>query len=145
MRRVPCLGVIPEDRRDVKFKEKLKAPEVLRAALAWTVRGCLIWQSEGLGSCAAVKASVEEYKQEMSGLEDFLASRCMFDSDLKITNTQLKEAYGQWCHFNHREKESDRAMAKALEKHGCTSYVSNGVRGWKGAALATQFGQLRAG
>lgn len=71
LRRIPCLGVIPKSRQDVNFKERLQAPEVLRAALAWAVRGCIEWQKHGLGSCEAVDASVEEYRIEVSGLEEF--------------------------------------------------------------------------
>ena len=100
------------------------------------MRGCIEWQTHGLGSCEAVDASVEEYRIEVSGLEEFLESCCAFESNYKITSAKLSEVYTGWCNRNRREKEGDKAMAAALKKRNCTSGKVQGVRGWHGLALA---------
>jgi putative DNA primase/helicase len=138
MRRIPCLGVLPKDKQDVNFKEKLHAPEVLRAALAWTVRGCIEWQQHGLGSCEAVEASVEEYRTEMSTIEQFFEECVVFGPELRVSNKDLKAAYNAWQIRNRRERETDKALVAALKKHHCTDVNSSalGGRGWKGLALS---------
>jgi len=45
---IPFENVISEGSRNTKLKAELRKPEHLQAVLAWAVRGCLEWQSDGL-------------------------------------------------------------------------------------------------
>jgi putative DNA primase/helicase len=66
VRRVPFQNPLPKDRQDPLMREKLQAPDVQAAVLAWAVRGCAEWQARGLGTCAAVERSSAAYREEMA-------------------------------------------------------------------------------
>jgi len=70
--RVPFEQVVPEERRDPTLKAKLRDPGFAGpAVLAWTVRGSLLWQNEGMQVPDCVKAATQEYREEMDPLRDF--------------------------------------------------------------------------
>lgn len=53
--------------------------------LAWAVRGCLAWQSQGLGAPDAVRDATEAYRAEMDVLAMFFEERCIFDESCRGT------------------------------------------------------------
>ncbi len=133
LRRIPL--DVPFDCEDKTMRDRLRPTEVLRAVLAWSVRGCLEWQQQRLGTCEAVRQSGEAYRREMSSFESFLDERCEFGPDFKIESNQLRHAYEGWCRDNRREAQSDRMRAKALQDRGCATTRTAAVRQWRGLRI----------
>lgn len=136
VRRIPFTVVIPEDQRDRRLPERLAAPDVQSAILAWAVRGCVELQARGVGTCAAVKASSAEYRKSQDRVAGFLGERCLFGAEEQVTSKALRDAYLTWCDENRvRPPLTDKEMAKRLAEHGCTSRKVGGARGWHGVRL----------
>jgi putative DNA primase/helicase len=88
---------------DLDLKDKLKSeyPQIL----AWMVRGCLEFQRVGLKRPAAVKAAVEEYKQEEDILGDFIRECLIIGPDFKVGATLVYDRFVEWWHKNVSNKE----------------------------------------
>ncbi|OLN31301.1 DNA primase/helicase, phage-associated [Desulfovibrio sp. DV] len=78
----------------------------LPGILAWLVRGCLLWQSEGILPPKSVLAATEEYKREEDHIQDFV-EECLIrtpeEKDTRVTATAIYELYTRW-HLKNRGK-----------------------------------------
>jgi putative DNA primase/helicase len=109
MRRIPFDHVIPPERQDKGIKQSLiKDPACRAAVLAWAVAGCLLWQTEGIGSAQAVTLSNEAYRTEMDPIGGFLNDLCKFDASLRMTAGAFRKAYQGWCEDNGIRGNLDR-------------------------------------
>lgn len=71
---IPFLVQIPEGERDRQLTDKLRTE--LPGILAWAVRGCQEWQSEGLKPPACITEAVREYRSESDTLGRFIEECC---------------------------------------------------------------------
>jgi putative DNA primase/helicase len=78
---------------DLANKLIAEAPGIL----AWAVRGCIEWQTEGLGLSEAVLKATEGYQLESDPLGDFLAARCTIGPAFTCQAGQLYREYGDWA------------------------------------------------
>jgi putative DNA primase/helicase len=67
VRVIPFTVEIPPGERDLDLLTKLRAE--WPGILAWAVRGCLKWQSEGLGQPGVVASATKGWQQEMDHLK----------------------------------------------------------------------------
>jgi len=74
-------------------KLKLEAPVIL----AWLVRGCLLWQRDGLNPPDCVKAATREYQKEEDLIERFLNDRCLIGPTYEIQAGILYKIYQTWA------------------------------------------------
>jgi len=51
----------------------------------WAVKGCLLWQINGLGSAKAVERATKAYQQEMDVIGDFLMDCCTSLPEASVT------------------------------------------------------------
>lgn len=136
VRRVPFTNPLPKDRQDPLMRDKLRAPEVQSAILAWAVKGCLDWQKHGIGTCAAVERSSAEYRNEMDRAAGFFADRCVFETYARVTMRELRDAYEEWCKENGvRHPLSASDLGERLRERECEPTKNHGVRGWRGVRL----------
>jgi P4 family phage/plasmid primase-like protien len=103
---------IPESQQDKKLLAKLQSE--LPGILAWAVRGCLEWQSEGLGVPDEVKSATEAYRSEMDVLAAFISDCCTLDTNLYAQATTLYQAYKRWCEDNGEKPKSQRFFGANL-------------------------------
>lgn len=61
---------------DRMLADKLRHPEMLRAVLAWRVRGAQEWARQGLAIPASVRLSSQEYQSEQDRTKQFVAECC---------------------------------------------------------------------
>jgi P4 family phage/plasmid primase-like protien len=87
--------------QDPTFEARLHAE--LPGVLAWAVRGCLDWQSQGLAEPAEVRAATQEYQQATNPLLRFVDERCVRGADLWTSVTGLYNEYEAWCKDNDEE------------------------------------------
>lgn len=119
----------PEEADERRMDKSL--PAQLRAeasgVLAWLVRGCLAWQSEGLRPPPAVLEATGAYKREEDLLADFLEEVCLADPGVvpageELSAALLYEAFRTWFETNVSKKHVwtqkvfGLAMAKRFAK-----------------------------
>jgi putative DNA primase/helicase len=139
VRRVPFTNPLPKARQDPTMREKLRAPEVLSAVLAWAVQGCIDWQRRGIGTCAAVEQSSAAYRAEMDRVAGFFAERCRFGTYEKVACGELRKAYEAWAQeqgIKHALSGND--FGARLRDRGIAHGKSNGARVWKGIRLLAE-------
>lgn len=123
---------------DKEMREKLKAE--LPGILAGLVRGCLTWQSYGdLAEPPEVIKAVQEYRDQMNPLKEFLDEQCIIGPGVASTAGDLYHAYKSWGEDNLKKQEllTKRAFGLSLAEQGYRPGKSNGVRLWRGLGLRT--------
>jgi putative DNA primase/helicase len=146
MRLVPWLVTFAENEQDKTLPERLldEAPGIL----AWSVRGCLNWLSDGLAEPDAVRRATKAYREESDDLGEFLLLRTAFDAEGRVTRKELREAYESHCKENGAPPLGAKRFAGRLREHGVEGCSvrrgSSVVDGWKGIRLATDAERIAA-
>lgn len=110
--------------------------------LAWLVRGCLLWQQQGLKPPLIVTEATERYRQDEDMLADFIDECCLVEPGAKERAAKLYERFVSWYHTNQGKKEPTgswfgKQMGQKFEKNkieGCVMY--------HGVALNSEQGDL---
>jgi len=138
IRELPFNVFIPEDQRDPMVRKALRNPAEHGAAiLAWAVKGCLLWQAEGLDQPDAVRAATLDYRAEMDPLAGFLSAACVLHSGAWTPSDQLRAEYKRWARESGEQVISGALFCDRLAGHGCEPKRRHGRRGWQGIALVT--------
>ena len=135
VRLVPFTEKFEGNTDDRNLSEKLRAEE--SGILTWMVRGCLLWQREGLEPPPAVVAAVADYRAEEDTLADFLDACTTENPDSYTTHATLFGAYRQWAESNGlRHPLTSRVLAKRLrERQWADGKNGHGARVWRGVTL----------
>jgi len=133
----PFEVTIPEGRRDPKLAEKLRGEA--SGILNWALEGCMAWQRDGLGKSAKVQAATGAYFAENDRLAAFLAERCTFAPDNRVSRAALRTAYQAWCDREGEHPLNPRDFGDQLRQRGATDgsvrVAGAPVRGWQGVGL----------
>lgn len=119
-------------------KQDRKLPAMLRAEgsgiLAWAVRGCMLWQQEGLEQPRSVSQATQAYRDESDLLADFLADCYEIDPSGLVTTAELRQDYERWCGENGQNPLDTRAMAERLRGRNVNpAKIGHArTRGWRG-------------
>jgi putative DNA primase/helicase len=103
--------------------------------LAWAVRGCLTWQSSGLGAPDAVRDATEAYRSEMDVLAMFFEECCVFDKRAEAGASDLYRAYTRWCDGSGEHAETQKSFGTRLRERGLTQRKADGRKVWIGIRL----------
>jgi len=102
--------------------------------LAWLVRGCLLWQREGLNIPDQVRAAVLAYRDEEDDLRTFLDECCVIKEGLSIKASTLYSAYEKWAQSGNiyvlnRTQFGLQLAKKKIEKEkkGLIKYIGIGL------------------
>lgn len=82
--------------------------EILKEApgiLAWLVRGCLLWQRDGLNPPRSIMEASEEYRRNEDLLADFIDECCIIEPGAKEKGAALYERFVTWYNANIGKKE----------------------------------------
>lgn len=130
IRQVPFARTFPITRG---FEEGLweEAPGIL----AWLVRGCQLWQAEGLLVPEVVLSATNEYRAASDLLADFLNEACELEPSAEVGAADLYQHYSQWATkagMTDRERlNATRFGAKVAERfqrrHSRSGKVYQGV------------------
>lgn len=134
MCKLPFTVRIPDERVDKHFFEKTLTPE-LGGILAWSVRGCLDWQRNGLPKPRAIEAATEAYRAEEDAFGRFVADCCAVHATARCTVKDLNAAYARWCEENDERRGTSKDVASELRRRGCEDRKVNKARGWWGIRL----------
>ena len=116
IRAIPFTVTIPDDEVDPALPAKLRAE--LPGILAWAVAGCQAWQTQGLGTAAAVSEATASYRAEMDVLGGFLDARCVIAPHAKAGATALYRAYKAWAEEAGEFVMSQRRFGGQLTERG---------------------------
>jgi putative DNA primase/helicase len=130
---VPFTVTIPEEERDKQLKAKLL--EELPGIFAWAVKGCLIWQADGLQDPKEVTAATASYRGEMDILAGFLAEHCIVRPGVRCASKDLYDAYRRWAEEGGERAFGKRKLGQLLQDRGFTQYRTKKQRGWDGLTL----------
>ena len=97
MRLIPFTVEIPESKRVSRSVLDKRLRAEWPGILAWAVRGCLLWQEQGLGSCPEVEQATAEYRAENDVLAEFLKDACVVMPNVRTRVGDLYRAYDQWA------------------------------------------------
>jgi putative DNA primase/helicase len=109
--------------REFKGKEKEKdLPQTLKAEasgiLAWAVRGCLLWQENGMGAPPAVAKATAAYREESDHLGVFVEDCCAVELGATVAAGVLWQEYKRWTSVNKEVPLSRQTFSERLEKRG---------------------------
>lgn len=113
---IPFDVTIPPAERDGMLKEKLLLE--LPGIFAWAVEGCKMWQSEGLGRPAEIEAAIQEYREEMDPLADFLEERTVKDSTARVGAADLWQAFAAWTEKANQFKGDEKRFKAEMIRKG---------------------------
>lgn len=104
---------------------------------AWMVRGCLKWNTNGLGAPPRITKASTQYRDEMDPIQAFINDCCIKGKYHDVSARSVNVAYRMWANLNGEDPErsprwlSFRLTEKGMEK--CT--IKAGVRGYRGMSL----------
>lgn len=115
---VPFLKTISESEIDRQLDIKLRRE--LPGILQWAVRGCLLWQKEGLALPPSIKAAVKEYRADQDVLAHFLEDSCAGTPNGEMVYADLVRLYTSWwaATNQHGKPLSSRTLGNALRAKG---------------------------
>ncbi|MEI9940051.1 MAG: phage/plasmid primase, P4 family [Pseudomonadota bacterium] len=121
VRCVPFTNPVPEHEKDRQLREKLTSAEHAPAVLAWLVAGCMAWQREGIGKCAAVTSATQAYRADMNRAGTFFEDCCELSPGHETSARAMRHAYDQWCKANSvRAPLAAKAFGQRLRALGAT-------------------------
>jgi putative DNA primase/helicase len=105
--------------------------------LAWAVKGCLLWQQEGLNNPEEVEQATANFRAEMDVIGGFISDCCIMNPLAKVKAADLYCEYQQWCEANREEAVNKRILTSMLQERGCTQAKvgRQSARGWQGIGL----------
>ncbi len=136
--RLPFEHALPTGERDPRVKELLTNPALAGPAiLAWAVRGCMDWQTNGLRVPEVVTRATDAYRESQDLVARFLADCCELHPTGWTASGALKTAFDAWARGNREKTLSAKEFATRLQSHGLeTSRAGNArTRGFQGVEL----------
>ena len=89
--------------------------------LAWMVKGCLLWQKEGLGIPVEVREATEEYRKEQDYLSDFIKENCQLGAKKTILVDHLYHIFRRWMEHTEIDTPSERVFTMKMKALGYKS------------------------
>lgn len=129
-----------ERRANLNLKKELKKdhPKIL----GWMVRGCLLWQKEGLNPPEIVTKATAKYRENEDLIGDWIAECCIREPLAKEKASLLFNSFREWYHANIGKGDKltgtwfGKQLSQKFEKDkeaGCIMYY--------GLKLATMGGE----
>ena len=98
--------------------------------LAWLIRGCLLYQRDGLNPPKCVREATEKYRRGEDLLADFIDECCIREPGAKCKSSVLYKRFVEWYHENIGKKEESgtwfgKQISQKFERsksNGCVVY-----------------------
>lgn len=117
------------ERRAVKDLDQQLLKEAA-GILAWLVRGCILYQREGLKPPKAILEATEQYRRDEDLLADYIDECCHREPGAKEKGSALYKRFVEWYHANIGDNEKSgtwfgKQLAQKYDKkkiEGCVVY-----------------------
>jgi putative DNA primase/helicase len=117
IRLIPFEHTIQEENVDPDLLEKLRLE--LPGILAWAVRGCLLWQQEGLAPPEKVRSATATYREEQDLIAAFVRDRCVTGGEtLEESAGALFKSFKSWCDEQGEKSTSSAKFGRRLGEAG---------------------------
>lgn len=130
---------IPFDRHFAEHERDRDMPDKLQAEapgiLSRMVRGCLLWQQEGLAQPESVRTATEQYQRASNPLTEFIDERCETGENFSISKQELHEAYLNYCSTYKEKPLSKRQFGIYMKAKGFGEDRNTRERFWVGLDL----------
>lgn len=125
MRLIPFEATFEGKNDDKELDSKLK--KELPQILGWAVKGCLLWQKEGLKMPSEVEKATSEYRQDMDIVDKFLKDCVKVVQNGREKASDVFSAYKKWA-INGNEwcmsqSKFGTELAKKFEKKNIRGYI----------------------
>lgn len=131
------LSFVPDPKAENERPETKGLQELLlteaSGILAWLVRGCLKWQSDGLGMPESVRAATSEYQTDEDMIGTFIEDCTARDPGGMVSGTELYSAYRKWSEINGFRTLGSSRFGKAIKKR--LEYEKHGLIFYKGIRI----------
>lgn len=126
MKLIPFDVVIPKEKVDKHLAGKLRGE--LPGILRWAVKGCLVWQRDGLQEPKVVTNATQGYRRESDHLADFFETICVLAEPQGIPKDKLTVpsgilflAYESYCEGSGLSCVSKRTFGVMMGERGFTA------------------------
>jgi len=113
---IPFSVIIPDDERDPRLADKLKAE--WSGILQWMIEGCLQWQSEGLKPPKAVVDATDAYFAGEDGYADWIADRCEPIAGFWAKSSELFASWKDWAEKAGQPHGDSKRFREEMERLG---------------------------
>ena len=125
--------------KDLTVKLLRELPGILN----WCLDGLAAYDQEGLMEPACVHTAVQEYREEMDLLADWLATNCVQDPKAAADTASLYQNYLAYNQDDEVARRlSIRGFGRKLSTHGFQKAFVGGKRSWRGLRLKTDVDRL---
>lgn len=114
---LPFDVVIPKEERDVDLIYKLTRE--LSGIFNWCLTGYYEYKEIGLNTPKEVMAAVEDYKESMDTIGDFLTEQCSLGKNNSVLLSELYEEYVKFCNERNERPYSNQKLREMLVERGC--------------------------
>ena len=123
---VPFTVAIPPEKVEKDFRERRLLPE-LPGILNWALAGLSAYLKQGLSPPEIVRASTENYRQDMDVVGQWIAERCEVDPKASVPTSLAHSDYSGWAadelgwqikKLTFRRHLSDRGYSAEKGTHG---------------------------
>jgi len=121
-----------EGRADDTLESKLVAE--LPGILNWALEGLRMWHKQGLGSCKAIDAATEEYRQESDVIGQWLEDRTIAGEGMSISAEVAYKDFMDWK-GNISKFENSTWFGRRMTDRGRKSEKKSGKRVYMGIGL----------
>ncbi len=104
------------ENEDKHLDEKLLAEA--NGILTWAVKGCLLWQKEGLGMPPTVAQATAAYREESDNLGQFIDDCCSVGPDVESLSSVLWQRYQGWAKENEEVPLNRQIFSDRLKRRG---------------------------
>lgn len=132
VRLIPFETKIPRESQDPTLDDTFAANR--NAILKWALAGAADYVRFGLGTCAAVDAATDAYRQEEDLFGAMLADICDVGSTLQTPKDDFRRAVGRWYEDRSYHAPNDRAIAAEMANRGISATTQH-PRQWIGIGL----------
>jgi len=115
-----------------KINEEDKVPDLDKkfikdeaaGILNWLIKGCLLYQKEGLQPTEKMVNEKTDYQTEQDVFGRFISDCCVVAPHCEVITTELYKCYQEWCAENSEKPLSNGYFGRELKSRGFNSIRS---------------------
>lgn len=111
---IPFNKVIPDEKQDKQLKTKLlkEMPQIL----GWMVKGCILWQRDGLKEPESLKEAHKDYRSEMDIVQRWLNEVCVEIEGDSTSSAELFENFSNYVKANKEYQLSHTMFGRNMSR-----------------------------
>jgi putative DNA primase/helicase len=103
--------------------------------LGWLIRGCLMWQKDGLNEPDTLKEAHRDYRSEMDIVQRWVNENCMLVDDMSTSSSELFENFSEYVKANKEFQLSHTMFGRNMSKKFKKGRIA-GVTAYKGIVIS---------